>query len=174
MTKFKLQFPEEDIPKIAGKWDINIDKPMFALMGDVYKQGWLTRQELQQVADWLWPTDNQDDSEKHILKNPEESVAATTAVALSSCDSYTQWWWLLELRGVQAPVASATLHWFAEGNYPIASKPALRSCGIAEGKIAGFCEWYEYTQFCRKLAVEHNITMRTLDRALCQYDRQPG
>ena len=171
MTKFKLQFPEEDISEIAARWDESIDPPMFELRRDVCERGWLNRNQLQEVALWLLPKKDRETAEKHVLKNSEEDVVAATAVALSSCNPYTQWEWLCGLQhGVRAPVASAVLHWFADGNYPIASKQSLWSCGVGGG-IADVSDWIAYTQFCRELAAEHNITMRTLDRALCQHAR---
>jgi hypothetical protein len=35
-----------------------------------------------------------------------------------------------------------------------------------------FSFWWEYTQFCRKLAAEAGVSMRTLDRALWQYSKE--
>ena len=170
MTKFKLQFPEEDIPEIAARWDTDIDKPMLALRPNVCKQGRLTLAELQEVADWLV------DSERgqrnvHIAKNTEEEVVAITSEVLLPCDdAHKQWQTLCKLHGVGPSVASTVLHWFAQGDFPIATQPALRSCS-ADGLDFGESDaWIEYTQFCRDLAARHKITMRTLDRALRQYD----
>ena len=168
MAKFELQFQEEKILEIAGKWNTSIDKPMCQLRPVVCERGWLNREDLKKVAGWLVPEDKRESAEQNVLGNSEEDVVAATAAALSSCDVYTQWQWLFWLQGVQGSVASAILHWFAEGNYPIASYYSLKSCGFA-GKVESISDWVEYTQFCRDLATKHNITMRTLDRALRQY-----
>ena len=172
MTKFKLRKSlEGKIPETAAGWGETIDTPMLDLKRDVGERGWLNCNELQEVALWLLPEKIRKTAKRHVLENSEEDVAAATAVALSSCDPYTQWEWLCGLKhGVRAAVASAVLHWFAEGNYPIASKDSLWSCSVDDG-IADVHDWIAYTQFCRDLAAEHNITMRTLDRALCQHYR---
>ena len=168
MPKFKLQFPEECILEIAGKWKTSIDEPMLELRPVVCERGWLNREDLKKVAGWLVCEDKRESAEKNVEGNSEEEVVAATAAALSSCDVYAQWEWLFWLDGVRGSVASAILHWFAKGNYPIASYYSLKSCGVA-GKIESIADWVEYTQFCRDLATKHNITMRTLDRALRQY-----
>jgi len=49
---------------------------------------------------------------------------------------------------------------------------ALWSLGLSEPKQYDFQFWWTYAQFCRKLAVESNVTMRILDRALWQFSKE--
>ena len=49
---------------------------------------------------------------------------------------------------------------------------ALWSLGLRVPKQYDFQFWWTYTQFCRKLSVEGNVTMRILDRALWQFSKE--
>ena len=169
MTKFKLQESlEGQIHEAAKRWKETIDPPMFELGLVVCNRGWLTLEELQAVADWVYP----DEKQRITNENSEDDVVVATASALSSSDVCAQWQVLCNLNGVGASTASAVLHWFANGDYPIATGPALWSCSADDVNCKPVPVWLEYTRFCRQMAAAHNIDMRTLDRALCQYGRE--
>ena len=162
MTAFKLRFPEGRIHELAKEYPAEYDKPMRDMQSAIRKQGWLTRDDLNKVRKWLkvpFPG-------KKTIDAPLQIVGAT-AIALATCNESKKWDALVKVRGVQGSVASSLLHWFAEGNYPIASKPALWSCNVAGSNDLSF--WLDYTKFCRELAEKNGVSMRALDRALVQY-----
>lgn len=76
------------------------------------------------------------------------------------------------LDGVSWPVASVLLHFGSCDRYPILDFRALWSLRIKVPKQYDFGFWWAYTLYCRSLADEHNVSMRTLDRALWQYSKE--
>ena len=165
MTEFKLEESfEENILEIAGRRDVSVDAEMIKLKPVVCARGWLERDDLQKVDDWLSGKQRQ-----NVLANTQEAIEAVTASVLSSCDACAQWWALWELHDMRASVASSILHWFADGDYPIASIHALRACNASEFDFSNVTVWLGYTRFCRQLATKHDVTMRTLDYAMFQH-----
>jgi hypothetical protein len=76
------------------------------------------------------------------------------------------------LKGVSWPVASVILHFGKKDLYPILDYRALWSVGIKKPNVYNFELWISYVKYCRKLAKELNISMRTLDKALWQYSKE--
>ena len=82
---------------------------------------------------------------------------------------------LRELDGVEWAVASAILHWFHKDHYPIWSAHTRYSMYIDKARYTQKRgEWEAYVKFCRKLAKENGVDMRTLDRALWKYSESGG
>ena len=80
---------------------------------------------------------------------------------------------LLLLNGVRLPTALVILHYCHADPYPILDIRALWSLGVDANAVSySFEFWNEYTQYCRKLANEANVTMRELDRASWQYSKE--
>jgi hypothetical protein len=75
----------------------------------------------------------------------------------------------MSLHGVSWPTASVFLHFAGRDRYPILDYRALWSLGIEKPIAYTFDFWWHYTLFCRKLADEAYVSMRTLDRALWQF-----
>ena len=75
------------------------------------------------------------------------------------------------LNGVGWPSASTILHFFHNDPYPLLDFRALWSIGIESYKYS-FSFWEKYVDFCRNVANENEVSMRTLDRALWQYSRE--
>jgi len=76
------------------------------------------------------------------------------------------------MNGVSWPTASVLLHFGYFDLYPVLDFRALWSLGIdSERTEYDFEFWWQYTQFCRELAKDVGVTMRTLDRALWQYSK---
>lgn len=80
---------------------------------------------------------------------------------------------LLALRGVQWPTASTVLHFGHRDRYPILEVRALESLGFTQKDASyEFDFWWDYVTTCRRLADEHKVDMRTLDRALWQWSKE--
>ena len=79
------------------------------------------------------------------------------------------------LHGVSWPTASVLLHLGHPDPYPILDFRAMWSLSVdVPDDTSGFYTfdlWWAYTQFCRKLANQCGVDMRTLDRALWQYSK---
>lgn len=80
------------------------------------------------------------------------------------------------LHGVRIPVGSAILHWFHECRYPILDINAKWSVQLNESQYRSqyknkFERWKAYVEFCKAIADEYEVDMRTLDRVLLEYGK---
>lgn len=79
----------------------------------------------------------------------------------------------MTLHGVSWPTASVVLHFWHNDPYPILDFRALWSLGFdKQPTYYTFDIWSKYTDFCRRLAKESEVSMRTADRALWQFSSE--
>ena len=167
MTKFNLEFSEKKIHELAAQYDVTYDEPMRKMQSVIRERGWVTLPDLKRIRKWLklrfWAN-----TQKTAVP---QQVVGVTAFALATCDEHEKWQALVNLKGVGTRAASALLHWFSQGNYPIVSEPSLWSCGVDIGEMpdGDVAFWIAYTKFCREKAERNGVSMRVLDRALSQH-----
>jgi hypothetical protein len=125
------------------------------------RTGRLTRADINAIRVWKWPP-----SVGRPSTDTDDFVEAVTALALSTPNERLRIEALTLLNGVGWPVASVILHFVHPDRYPILDRRALWSLGNDEPSLYHFAYWNDYTQCCRRLADEHGLTMRQLDRAL--------
>lgn len=166
---FTLRFDPNEIPFWASRYPIHTDYEVETIIApQVRDRGYFTKAELAVVCYWKTPR-----SRPLIITNSEESVENITRLALSSADERQRMEALLGLIGVGWPTASVLLHFGFWNRYPIHDYRALWSLGVEESeKLHRFSFWQEYTDFCRQLAGDTRVSLRTLDRALWQYSRE--
>ena len=104
-------------------------------------------------------------------KNCDDAIREATSIALTADSEEIRIGVLTVLRGVGWPVASVVLHFFHRDPYPIIDFRALWSVGASVPPTYSFSFWWEYTEFCRRVAQRAAVDMRTLDRALWQYSK---
>lgn len=128
--------------------------------------GYLLKDELQEMGKWKHRA-----LPFHIDKNPPCHVEAITAEAFRLDDDWAKLMKLTALHGVRQSVASVILHLYDPKKYPILDEHALRSVEIEEADVHGpkYPFWQEYVDRCRAQAEHHDVSMRTLDRALWKY-----
>ena len=111
-------------------------------------------------------------------KNTAGEICQRTGQALApGADDRERLKALHQLAGVGPRVASALLHIaFLPGAapYPILDKNALRALGCDKAPVSDYGLWTPYVAYCRQLAREADVDMRTLDRALWAYGRRLG
>lgn len=166
---YKLRFSKSQLAKYILKYNVNHkekDAALCSLITGIQSRGYMTKDELRVVADWKSPR-----SKPHIEKNSEDFIGAISSFALSSADERARISALTLLDGVQWPTASVLLHFFHQGSYPILDFRALWSLSMEEPSQYNFTFWWSYTKFCRSLAKEANLDMRSLDQALWQYSK---
>jgi hypothetical protein len=78
------------------------------------------------------------------------------------------------LHGVGVPIASAILTTMFPERYTIIDFRALESLGIVKAPTDSVHYYLNYLTKCRELAREHNVSLRTLDRALWQWSKENG
>ncbi|HXQ34322.1 MAG TPA: hypothetical protein VN843_09935 [Anaerolineales bacterium] len=166
---FKIRFNKKAIREWAGKYDVDYDSEIETIIAPRVKaRGYFLREEFIRLCRWKTPR-----SQSKVASNPANYIEAVTQVALSTPNERLRIEVLLLLNGVRWPTASVVLHFCHTEPYPILDVRALWSIGIDANTIPyNFDFWNEYTQYCRKLANEANVTMRELDRALWQYSKE--
>ena len=167
----KLRFDESQIRYYADKYlkeELGYDNPIKRIVYDVKGRGYLTKSDLIALSYWVKNARN-----IHRIKdNSDDCIKERTAFALSSATADPD---RIRLNGVGWSVSSAILHWFHKDHYPIWSGPARYSVHLDETRgTPKPGEWEAYVNFCRKLAKENEVDMRTLDRALWKYSDSGG
>jgi hypothetical protein len=167
MTGLSLRFPEKDVPKWFVQYPTDALNPVIEtqIVPRVRKDGFLTKKDFLTLC--RWKTNR---TQSRCDKNTSEFIKSVSQIALSTADEQLriQVWTLLN--GVNWPTATALLHWLHTEEYPILDFRVLRSLGYEEPPLYNFAFWQEYVRYCRALAKQCNVSVRTLDRALWQYD----
>ena len=130
---------------------------------DGHATGHLKRSELLKICKWM----NKPRILHHIISNQEIEVTKKSHEAFVKETIEP----LALLKGVSLSTASAIMHFAFPRDYPIISDPALRTLGIKVPSI-GIKLWYAYQGNCLAWAKEYGVSLRTLDRALWQYDKE--
>lgn len=134
------------------------------------QRGYLTREDFILLVWWKSPR-----TVSRAEQNNDALLEEVTRLALSQGVSEELRIRILPvLNGVQWPVASVILHFGFENQYPILDFRALWSLQEAQPRTYSFDLWLRYVAFCRQYVVQHQVTMRDLDRALwtCSKENQ--
>jgi hypothetical protein len=177
---FQLQPAEAELQELAeqywqrtGEKEQELEKAAFEA-GEAIRNGDYTLANLEAIVRWK--------SERvvhYLIGNSNEKIRRVLAVAAASdASTETAVTALLELQGVDIPVASAILAAIYPERYTVLDFRALEALGHARHDVH-FYE--EYLDFCKRLA-DSNIVkpqsnlpaptpLRTLDRALWEWSR---
>jgi hypothetical protein len=177
---FQLQPAEAELQELAdqywekaGEREQRLEKAAFEA-GESIRNGDLTLANLEAIVRW------KSERAVHVLiGNSNEKIRRVLAVAANpEAATDTAMRALLELNGVDIPLASAILSAIYPERYTVLDVRALEALGHARHDVR-FYE--EYLAFCKRLA-ESNIVkaqsdlpaptpLRTLDRALWEWTR---
>jgi len=166
-VRFKLRFQVNEIPYWASKYRYTDDTVACDVGLSAKRKGFLTREEFLQVYYWKTPR-----SRSKCEKNPEVLVVECTKQALAVSNDELRIGILILLSRVSWPTASAILHFCHKDRYPILGFRALWSINAERPSVYSFPFWLSYVRYCRCLASEAGVDMRTLDRALWQYSKE--
>ena len=133
---------------------------LLELQDSIYQQGHLTKTQLEQLVRWKLPRQL-----GNIRKNAEDLIVETTRAAFETTDVFFSIAHLLLLKGVRVSIGSAILHLYHKDDYPIYDQHALLAVGEPQDESV----WESYVHFCRKVAKDNKVDMRTLDRALYRF-----
>jgi len=177
---FQLQPAETDLQQLAeqywentGERDRELEKAAFEA-GEAIRNGDYSLANLEAIVRWK--------SERvvhYLIGNSNEKIKRALAVAASpdaSTEAAVKA--LLELHGVDIPVASAILAAIFPARYTVLDFRALEALGQARHDV----QFYEeYLAFCKRLAESEIVKpqdglpgptpLRALDRALCEWSR---
>jgi hypothetical protein len=177
---FQLQPAEADLQQLAeeywqksGEKDRELEKAAFEA-GDAIRNGDYTLANLEAIVRW-----KSERLVQYLIGNSSEKIRRVLAVAAAAeTSTETAVRVLLELHGVDLPVASAILAAIFPERYTVLDFRALEALGHARHDVR-FYE--EYLAFCKRLAESNIVTpqselpaptpLRTLDRALWEWSR---
>lgn len=163
---------ESNIQYWAGTYNVDYDTPIENLVCGVKERGYLTKRELVRLAEWKlperWKRGEGEGKLGLVKENSPDDVRRITRNAFRTTDSSDSIRYLRQLEGVSWALGSAILHWFHECRYPIWDIHARWSVQLDKNN-GSFKSWKVYVDFCRDIADEYEVCMRTLDRALLKY-----
>ena len=166
--KFSLRFNKNRIRRIAEAYEYPKEDYIINTVAPRTKaNGYFTRNDFLAICEWKTPR-----VRSRREKNDSELIKEITSIALTTKSERLRIEILTLLDGVNYPTASVILHWCHKKPYPILDFRALWSLGYDKPPKYDFKFWWEYTQYCRKLAKECKVSMRVLDRALWQYSKE--
>lgn len=177
---FQLQPAETELQELAeqywqttGEKERALEKAAFEA-GAAIRKGETTLANLEAIVRW-----KSERAVQYLIGNSNEKIRQALTVAVSpDATTETAVKALIELHGVDLPVASAILAAIFPERYTVLDYRALEALGHAQHDVK-FYE--EYLDFCKRLA-ESNIVspqsdlpaptpLRTLDRALWEWSR---
>jgi hypothetical protein len=167
--RFELRLDSAEIPALSARFgSTDSDEALEReLVPAARAQGYLTKPQFLRLAEWKSPR-----ARPHYERNEADAVERATGEALASSDERRRVEALTGLSGVGYPVASVILHWVHPDGYPVLDFRAARAVGIERIPSGSFAFWLGYTHFCRGVAQRNGVSMRELDRALWQFDRE--
>ena len=180
---FQLQPSEAELQELAeqywqqtGEKEHELEKAAFEA-GEAIRNGDYSLANLEAIVRW-----KSERAVQYLIGNSTEKIRRALAVAASPASSTASAVKaLIDLHGVDLPVASAVLAAIHPERYTVLDFRALEALGHARHDVH-FYE--EYVAFCKRLA-ESNIVkpqgelpaptpLRTLDRALWEWSRSHG
>lgn len=162
----QINLTRDQILEHAGHYVYDEDDVLGAQMEAAAQRGYMTQGDLIAVAKWKWRGGR---TRQLCGQNTEAEVKEITAVSFAAGSERLRIGVLLALRGVQWPMASVILHFAFPDRYPILDVRAMNTVGGST--LYTFERWLEYLELCRATAKTHDITMRTLDKALWAFDK---
>ena len=166
---FSLRFNKACIIELANRYLIADDRELEHEISPRSKQrGYIAKNDFLVLSKWKSPR-----SQSWVKSNAPDLIEEATRIALSTSPETMRIGVLTLLRGVSWPTASVVLHFVHRDPYPILDFRALWSLSIETPPSSyTFSFWWDYACFCRDLAVECGVNMRTLDRALWQFSKE--
>ena len=167
--KLSLRFKKSEISHWSSRYQVDSMEDFMEkkLRPTIQANKYLTSTQLSKLCKWKTPR-----TKSRVAKNSEEFIRVVTETAFSTPNEQLRIEVLTLLQGVSWPTASVLLHFGSSEPYPILDFRALWSLGLRVPKQYDFQFWWTYTQFCRHLSLESNVTMRILDRALWQFSKE--
>ena len=126
----------------------------------------MTSEDLIAVAEWKWSGGR---TRNLCELNSSAEVEEISTASFAAESERFRIGALLSLSGVGWPMASVILHFTFPVRYPILDVRAMRT--VNGSTHYTFQKWQKYTKLCRDSAMKHDVSMRTLDKALWAFDR---
>lgn len=186
--EYKEVNPDESIEYRdgSGAWNEDNDYRFGSISTEFQKRGHIYRDELRRIGKWK----SGGRIDHHLKDNNANYVEQRSAVAFQTNSDVDKLEALMELKGVQVPVASAILTMHDPANYAVVDYRAFRALGAAEPHLldpqtypnyAEFMESFQdyssvteaysfYIDVVRNIAQREGILPREVDMALWAFD----
>jgi hypothetical protein len=164
-TTFRLQFEPARIKELAASYQYGDDTEPLAA-GRRIASGDFSRGNVEVI--FRWKTRGRGVS--RLQGNPDLEISDALRLAGSAKTERAAVAVLCGLGGVDIPVASAILTMIDPERYTIIDYRALEALGVAV-TVHTITSYLEYLDQCRKLALENDVSLRELDRALWQWSK---
>jgi hypothetical protein len=169
MTDFVLQFDSSEIAALAARYGYEQDDEALKA-GSNIAGGNYSRDNLKIIVHWKSPR-----KIAYIDDNTDIEIARALRFASDPRTSERSAVDVLDrLHGVGVPIASAILTTMFPEKYTIIDFRALESLGVVKAPSDSVDYYLNYLAKCRELARGHNVSLRTLDRALWQWSKENG
>ena len=156
-------------------YNVDVDTCIKNLVCGVKERGYLRKCELVTLACWKlpdrWKRGEQQGKLGLVKTNSPDDVEEITRKAFRETDDVKSIRCLRRLKGVGWAIGSAILHWFHNDRYPIWDIHAKWSLQLDKGLNGSNKRWKAYVKYCKNIADEYEVCMRTLDRALFRYGK---
>jgi len=171
----KMMIAKQNLLEYAAMYDSRyrgVDKEIEDRMKCLLKrQRYLRGEDLVRIGRWKSPRPL-----RYYMENSDSSTRRVTQLSFSSKDERRRIESLLSsrggLRGVGYPVASTILHFAFSSMYPIMDFRVIESLGWDVPSSYTFDFWQKYCTEVRKVAGEHNLPIRTVEKALWMYSKE--
>lgn len=169
--KFELRFPVVDVEGWAVRYVgqnfqiEEVERNLQTIARLAKQRGYMTRGEFLKIAMWKSPRPR-----KWYEDNSYGKIKSATKAAFSTRNSRVKIERLIELSGVNYPVASAILH-LACNNVPILDVNALAAFGLERRTNYDFQFWSAYCDAVKEIVRESGLSYRIVDRALWTYGK---
>ena len=132
----------------------------------IQRKGFMTKHELYKISYWKYRR-----NASLVLEEKDTKIEDVTKRAFTEGNDWDKLETLTELHGIGHAKASAILHLYDKDCYPIVDKFAAWSVGRQLKNRQAYSKefWLAYVKFCRGLANQNGLDMRTVDRALMHY-----
>ncbi len=168
MTKFNLRFNKKQLQDYASRYEYQTDAILDDIVISAKDKSYLAKAEFLCICAWKTPR-----SKPKCASNPEELIKEITRISFTTTSDQLSIEILTLLNGVGWPTASTILHFCHKDEFPILDFRALYSLGLDKTPTYNYNFWRDYTAYCRDLGHDLNVDLRTIDRGLWQYSKNP-
>jgi len=165
---FALQFPISEVRTWATRYAYRDDTEAMAA-GRAIASGDYSRAHLMTIQRWK----TKGRGATRLARNTDAEICDALALAVSAKTDRAAASVLCGLVGVQLPVASAILTAIDPERFTIIDFRALEALNASKSYV-DLQLYLPYLTFCRTLAAEAHVSLRTLDRALWQWSAEMG
>jgi hypothetical protein len=163
VSRFRLQFPIEEVAAYASRFEFGHEAEALAMGAAAVERGYYERDEFIQIC--LWKTRR---VSVRIQNNSDEQIALATRLALGGEGIKP----LLELDGVSWGRASTLLHLALPDLYPIIDHRAVHALGARWPSSVTLGFWTDFVEAFRTTRERAGVSGRELDRALWQWSSE--